>query len=156
MTKGAIQASNQAKKEQLIQVGQHHKMVMKSDRKRMQKEEEMEKQTKINAGVVKTNDCMDVDLAFSTNTTPHSWGIHSNGINATQTEEEPGKYINKRKEMKKLDNSFTTLSAIIVQEAEEHKNCDMPNINKSKEENREMKKLLMKKLRLSWMGCSKQ
>jgi len=33
---------------------------------------------------------MDVDLAFSKNTT-HSWGIHSYGINATQTEEEPGK-----------------------------------------------------------------
>ena len=50
MTKGAIPAANQAKKEQVIQVGQHHKMVMKSDRKRMQKEEEMEKQKKINAG----------------------------------------------------------------------------------------------------------
>ena len=46
MTKGAIQAANQAKKEQLINVGQNHKIVMKSDRKRMQKEEEMEKQTK--------------------------------------------------------------------------------------------------------------
>ena len=84
MTKGAIQAANQAKKEQLIHVVQHHKMVMKSDRKRMQKEEEMEKQTKINAGAVKTSDCMDVDLEFSTNTT-NSWGIHSNGINTTQT-----------------------------------------------------------------------
>ena len=47
MTKGAIQAANQAKKEQIIQVWHNHKMVMKSDRKRMQKEEEMEKQTKI-------------------------------------------------------------------------------------------------------------
>ena len=80
MTKGAIQAANQAKKEQLINVGQNHKIVMKSDRKRMQKEEEMEKQTKINAGAVKTSNCMDVDLVFSTNTT-HCWGIHSNGIN---------------------------------------------------------------------------
>ena len=58
--------------------------------------------------------------------------------------------------MKKLNNFFATLSAIIVQEEEEYKNCDMPNINKSKEEDREMKKSLMKKLRLSWMGCSKQ
>ena len=98
---------------------------------------------------------MDVDLAFSTNAT-HSWGIHSNGINKTQTEEEPGKDSNKREETKKLNNFFTTLSAIIVQEAEEYKNCDMPDINKSKEEDREMKKSLMKKLRLSWMGCSKQ
>ena len=48
---------------------------------------------------------MDVDLAFSTNAT-HSWGIHSNGINKTQTEEEPGKDSNKRKEMKKLNNSL--------------------------------------------------
>ena len=128
---------------------------MKSDRKRMQKGEEMEKQTKINAGAEKTSNYMDVDLAFSTNTT-HNWEIHSNGINATQTEEEPGKDINKRKEMKKLNNSFTTMSAIIVQEAEEYKNCDMTNINKSKEEYREMKESLMKKLRLSWMGCSKQ
>jgi hypothetical protein len=99
---------------------------------------------------------MDVDLAFSANTTHSSWGIHSNEINATHSEEEPGKDINKRKEMKKLNNSFTTLSAIILQEEEEYKNCDMPNINKSKEEDREMKKSLMKKLRLSWMGCSKQ
>ena len=74
-----------------------------------------------------------------------------------QAEEEPGKDSNKRKEMKKLNNSFTTLSAIIVQEAEEYKNCDMPNIkNKSKEEDREMKNSPMKKLRRSWMGCSKQ
>ena len=56
----------------------------------------MEKQTKINAGAVKTSNCMDVDLAFSTNTT-HNWGIHSNGINAMQTEEEPGKDRSKRK-----------------------------------------------------------
>ena len=77
MMKGAIQAANQAKKEQLIHVGQNHEIVMKSDRKRMQKEEEMKKQTKINAAVVKTSDFMDVDLAFSTNAT-HIWGIHSN------------------------------------------------------------------------------
>jgi hypothetical protein len=32
----------------------------------------------------------------------------------------------------------------------------MPNINKNKEEEREMKKSLMKKLRPSWMGCSMQ
>ena len=83
MTKGAFQAANQqAKKKQLIQVGQHHKMVMKSDRKRMQKEEEMEKETKINAGAVKNIDCMDVHLAFYTNTM-HSWGIHGNVINTT-------------------------------------------------------------------------
>ena len=81
---------------------------------------------------------MDVDLAFSANTTHSSWGIHSNEINATHSEEEPGKDINKRKEMKKL------------------KELRYANINKSKEEDREMKKSLMKKLRLSWMGCSKQ
>ena len=39
MTKGAIQAANQAKKEQLINVGQNHKIVMKSNRKRMQNAE---------------------------------------------------------------------------------------------------------------------
>jgi hypothetical protein len=43
-----------------------------------------------------------------------------------------------------------------VQEAEEYKNCDMPNIVKNKEEDKEMKKSLMNRLRLSWMGCSKQ
>ena len=94
---------------------------------------------------MKTSDCMDFDLAFSTNTT-HSWGIHSNGINKTQTEEEPGKDINKREETKKLNNFFTTLSAIIVQEVEEYKNCDVPNIIKNKEDDRKVKKLLMKKL----------
>mgnify|MGYP006177998987 CR=1 FL=1 len=45
---------------------------------------------------------MDVDLAFYTNTT-HSWGIHGNGINTTQTEEEPGKDSNNRKEKKKFN-----------------------------------------------------
>ena len=43
MTKGAIQAANKAKKEQITHV-------MKSKRNRMHNEEEMEKQTKINAG----------------------------------------------------------------------------------------------------------
>jgi hypothetical protein len=79
----------------------------------MQKEEEMEKQTKINAGAVKTSDCMDVDLAFSTNTT-HSWGIHSNEINKTQTWQR--QYQEKRK---KCSTFFTIVSAITVQEAEE-------------------------------------
>ena len=37
MTKGASQAANQAKKEQLIDVGQNHKIEMKSDRKRFRK-----------------------------------------------------------------------------------------------------------------------
>ena len=58
--------------------------------------------------------------------------------------------------MKKLNNFFATLSAIIVQEEEEYKNCDMTKTNKSKEEDREMKKSLMIILRLSWMGFSKQ
>ena len=71
----------------------------------MQKGEEMEKQTKIHAGAVKTSDCMDVDLAFSTNIT-HNWEIHSNGIDAMHTEEEAGKDSNKRKGMKKLNNSL--------------------------------------------------
>ena len=47
MTKGAIQAANEAKKEQIIHGGQSYKMVMKSDKKRMQKEAEIKKQTKI-------------------------------------------------------------------------------------------------------------
>ena len=66
MTKGAIQASNQAKREQIIHVGQNHKIEMKLDRKRtMQKEEDnVEKQTKLIAVAVKNGDCMDVDLAF--------------------------------------------------------------------------------------------
>ena len=69
MTKGAIQAANQAKKDQIIHVGQSRKIVMNSDRKKMQKEEEMEKQTKITAEAVNNSDCMDIDMAFSTNTT---------------------------------------------------------------------------------------
>ena len=62
----------------------------------MQKDEEMKRQTKIDTGAVKTSNCMNVDLAFSTSTT-HSWGIHGNGINTTQTEEKPGTDSNKRK-----------------------------------------------------------
>ena len=77
----------------------------------MQKEEEREKQTKINAGAVKNNDCMDVDFVFSKNTM-HSWGIHGNGIYTMQTEEEPGKDSNKRKEKKKFKTFFATVSAI--------------------------------------------
>ena len=96
MTKGAIQAANQAKKDQIIHVGQSRKIVMNSDRKKMQKEEEMEKQTKITAEAVNNSDCMDIDMAFSTNTT-HSWRIHGNGINTTQKEDESGKDSNKRK-----------------------------------------------------------
>ena len=84
----------------------------------------MEKQTKINAGAVKTSDCMDVDLEFSTNTTL-SWGIHRNGI----TQQKPGKDSNKRKEKKKFNTFFTILSAITVLEKEEYKNGDMPNTN---------------------------
>ena len=95
MTKGAIQAANQSKKEQLIHVGQHHRIVTKSDGKRMQKEEEMEKQTKINKGAVKTSNCMDVDLAFSTNTS-HSWVIHSYGIHTIRTRQR--QYQERRRE----------------------------------------------------------
>ena len=54
MTKAAIQASNQAKREQIIHVGQNHKIEIKLYRKRMQKEEDnLEKQTKIIAVAVK-------------------------------------------------------------------------------------------------------
>jgi hypothetical protein len=53
MITGAIQAANQAEKEQIILMKKIHKIVLKSNRKRMQKEEkEMEKQTKLNAGAV--------------------------------------------------------------------------------------------------------
>ena len=92
---------------------------------------------------MKTSDCMDFDLAFSTNTT-HSWGIHSNEIKKTQTWQR--QYQEKRK---KCSTFFTIVSAITVQEAEDYKNSNMPNINKNKEEDREMKKSLMKKLRQS-------
>jgi hypothetical protein len=114
MTKGAIQAANEAKKEQIIHDGQCYEIIMKSDRKRMQKKEKMEKKTNINAGTVRNSNCMDVDLAFFTNAM-HSWGIHGNGINTTQTEEKPGKDINKRKGKKKCNTFFTTVSAITVQ-----------------------------------------
>ena len=51
MTKEAIRAAKKAKKELIILVGQNDKIVMKSDRNRLQKEEEkMEKKTKLNAG----------------------------------------------------------------------------------------------------------
>jgi len=76
---------------------------MKSDRNRMQKEEEeMEKQLKLNAeAAVKNVNYMDVDLAFHTNTR-HSWGIHGNDIKKTQTKEEPGKVSHKRKKRRRL------------------------------------------------------
>ena len=88
MTKGTIQVTNKAKKEQITHV-------MKSNRNRMQKEEEMEKQTKINKGAVKTSNCMDVDLAFSTNTS-HSWVIHSYGIHTIRTRQR--QYQERRRE----------------------------------------------------------
>jgi len=105
MTKGAIQAASQAKKEQIIHVGQNCMKVTKADRNRMQRkeEEEMEKQLKLNAeaAVKNVNYYMDVDLAFHTNTT-HSWGIHGNDIKKTQTKEEPGKVSPKRKKRRRL------------------------------------------------------
>ena len=85
--------------------------------------------------------------------TPHTVGEF---MAIESTKHKPGKDSNKRKEKKKFNTFFTTVSAITVQEAEEYKNGDMPNINKNKEEDREMKKSLMKKLRQSWMCCSKQ
>jgi hypothetical protein len=41
---------------------------MKTNRKRMQKEEEMEKQTTLNAVAVKNGNCIVVNLLFDTNT----------------------------------------------------------------------------------------
>ena len=86
MTKSAIQAANQAKKEQIMHVGKSHKIVMKYDRKA----------NKAELRSSEKGDCMDVDLAFYTHTM-HSWGIHDNGINTTQTEEEPAKTVEKEK-----------------------------------------------------------
>ena len=84
----------------------------------MQKDEQMKRQTKIDTGAVKTSNCMNVDLAFSTSTTHStSWGIHSNGINTTQTRQR--QYQEKRREKKKFNTFFTIVSAITVQEAEE-------------------------------------
>ena len=116
----------------------------------------MENQTKITTGAVNNNrDCMDVDLAFYKNTM-QSWGIHGNGsINTTQTEEEPGRDSDKRKDKKKF-NPFSLKGALLqYKKQEEYKNGEMLNINKNTE-NREIKKSLMKKLRQSWMCCSKQ
>jgi hypothetical protein len=67
------------------------------------------------------------------------------------TQHKPGKDSIKGKEKKKFNTFFTIVSAITVQEAEEYKNGDMPKINKNKEEDREMKNSLMKKLHQSWM-----
>jgi hypothetical protein len=71
------------------------------------------------------------------------------------THHRPGKDSIKRKEKKKFNTFFTIVSTITMQEAEEYKNGDMPNIKKNKE-GREMKKSPMKKSRQSWMCCSKQ
>ena len=94
MMKGDTQAANQAEKEQIINVRQIHKTVMKSDRKIMQKEEaDFESQAKlVNAGTVNNGECMDVDLAFDTNNRE----IHGKSINKTRTEKERRK-DNKRK-----------------------------------------------------------
>ena len=54
----------------------------------------------------------------------------------------------RKRKKEKFNTFFTIVSAITaVQETEEYKNGVMPNINKNKEEDREMKKSLMKKLR---------
>ena len=75
------------------------------------------------------------------------------------TQHKPGKDSIKRKEKKRgslTPFSLATVSAITVQETEECKNGDMPNINKNKEDDREMKKSLRKKLRQRGMCCSMQ
>ena len=140
MMTGAIQAANQAKKEQLIHVGQNHKIVMKSDRRRRQKEEEPWKP--VIAWI----------LIWHFPQTLHTVGEFTA---RESTQHKPGKDSVKWKEKKKFNTFFTIVSAITVQEAEEYKNGDMPKINKNKEEDREMKNSLMKKLHQSWMWCSK-
>ena len=55
--------------EKISSVGQLKPMVLKSDRKRMQKEEELKKQTKENTGATSNYERDDVDLAFDRNTT---------------------------------------------------------------------------------------
>ena len=73
MTKVAIQAASQAKKnEQIIHMGQNHKILKKSDRKQQEnaeRQDELEKHTKINTGAVKSGNCIDVDLVFDANNT---------------------------------------------------------------------------------------
>ena len=83
MAKGVVQAADKAAKEAISNVGQINKIVMKSDRRRMQKEAEaVEKQTKLHAGAVNNDNCMYVNLAFDTNTT--NGRIHGNDINTTR------------------------------------------------------------------------
>ena len=98
---------------------------------------------------------MDVDLAFDTNTTVGEFMAMVS--THRKKKKNQAKTVTREKEWRSLiTRSFTTLSAIIVQEAEEYKTCNMQKINKSKEKGREMKKPLMKKLRQSWMCCSMQ
>ena len=47
MTKGTIQAASQAKKEKINHGGQNCMIVTKTDKNRLQKEEDMEKKTKL-------------------------------------------------------------------------------------------------------------
>ena len=47
MTKGTIQAASQAKKEKINHGGQNCMIVTKADKNRLQKEEDMEKKTKL-------------------------------------------------------------------------------------------------------------
>ena len=126
MTKGAIQAANQAKQEQIIHVRQNYKIGMKSDRNRIQKEEGMENQTKRDAGAVKNSNCMNVGEFMA---------MVSTQFNQKKNQV---KTATREKKKKKFNPVFTTVSAITVQEGE-YKNGDELNIDKNKGEDREIK-----------------
>ena len=145
MTKGAIQAANKAKKEQITHV-------MKSNRNRLQKEEEMEKQTKINAGrrVVKQqlHGCRFGVSHKHYAQLGNPWQWYQKNANKRRTRQSQPQ----EKEKKTFNSFFTTVSAArrIVQEWQYVKHQQ-----KSRRRQRN-KKSLMKKLRQSWMCCKMQ
>ena len=81
---------------------------------------------------------MDIDSAFYT-TLHTDWGIRGNGINPTQTEGEPCKDSNKRKEIKKLNPFLLQWALIQCMKQEEYKNGDMLKIIKNYKEDRNKK-----------------
>ena len=105
-------------------------------------EEEMEKNTNLNAGALKNPNCMDVDLEFGANTRIEEFMA----MVSTQRKQKKNQTKTATREKKRRN---LTLFHYSEKKQEEHKNVDMLNINKNKEEDREIKKSLTMKLQKS-------
>ena len=98
---------------------------------------------------------MDVDLAFSK--TLRTVGEFMAMVSTKRKQKKnQAKTATIEKKRRSLTPFSLQLALLQCKKQEEYNNDDMLNINRNKEEGREIKKSLTKKLRQSWMCCSQQ